>query len=154
MVIPAFQHEPTSSNHLPIWNTAAPQRVHRRTYAQPHPHAPLSDDLTTLQPTRPLKERNNMPTSHELAVDITAASISVTPTAAFSNRHIGPTESDVAAMLRTIGIDSLSDLIAEAVPASILDPGQLTFGPALSETETIGYLRKVASKNKVLTSLI
>jgi len=95
-----------------------------------------------------------MPTSHELAVDITAASISVTPTAAFSNRHIGPTESDVAAMLRTIGIDSLSDLIAEAVPASILDPGQLTFGPALSETETIGYLRKVASKNKVLTSLI
>jgi len=72
----------------------------------------------------------------------------------FAHRHIGPSPSDVAAMLRTVGTDSLDALIAETVPASILDPGQLTFGPALTETETIAYLRTVAAKNQVLTSLI
>src|SRR6202048_2778234 len=82
------------------------------------------------------------------------ASMSISPTAVFSQRHIGPSDSDVSAMLRTIGMSSLAELMAETVPASILEPGKLTFGPALSETETIDYLRTVAAKNQVLTSLI
>ena len=73
---------------------------------------------------------------------------------AFARRHIGPSAPDVAAMLKTIGVGSVEELIAQAVPASILSPGQLTFGPALTETETLAYMRSVAAKNKVLTSLI
>jgi glycine dehydrogenase len=57
-------------------------------------------------------------------------------------------------MLKTIDAASVEELIAQAVPASILAPGQLTFGPALTETETIAFMRKVAAKNKALTSLI
>jgi glycine dehydrogenase len=57
-------------------------------------------------------------------------------------------------MLRIIGVDSLGQLIAETVPASILDLDKLTFGPALSEVEALARLREIASKNKVLTSLI
>ena len=86
---------------------------------------------------------------------ITVEATAVAPaTAGFAQRHIGPSQSDVTAMLRTVGTDSLDALIAETVPASILDPGRLTFGPALTETETIAYLRTVAAKNQVLTSLI
>jgi glycine dehydrogenase len=72
----------------------------------------------------------------------------------FSQRHIGPSDRDVQAMLDRIGLGTMEQLIAAAVPASILDPGKLTFGPALSEPETIAYLRTVADKNKVLVSLI
>jgi glycine dehydrogenase len=75
-------------------------------------------------------------------------------TEVFAKRHIGPSDADVAAMLEVIGAASLDELMEQAVPASILDPGKLTFGPALTETETIAYLRRVASKNKVMTSLI
>ena len=91
---------------------------------------------------------------------------------AFARRHIGPSAPDVAAMLKTIAapsavaiesaiavenaaaVESLDELIAQAVPASILTPGELTFGPALTEPETLAYMRSVAAKNKVLTSLI
>ena len=73
---------------------------------------------------------------------------------AFGRRHIGPSAPDVAAMLKTIGVGSVEELIGQAVPASILSPGELTFGPALTETETLAYMRSVAAKNKVFTSLI
>ncbi len=72
----------------------------------------------------------------------------------FAERHIGPSAADVHAMLATLGVGSLDELIAQAVPASILAPGELTFGPALTEAEAIAFLRGVAAKNKVLTSLI
>ncbi len=102
-----------------------------------------------------------MATAHqavlEAEVEATAtpkSSPTSAPSNAFAQRHIGPSDSDVTAMLRTIGFSSLDQLIAATVPASILDPGQLIFGPALSETDTITRLRGIASKNQVLTSLI
>ena len=72
----------------------------------------------------------------------------------FSRRHIGPSNADVDAMLKAVGVSSLDELIAQAVPASILAPGQLTFGPALTEPEAVAHLRTIAGKNQVLTSLI
>ncbi len=83
-----------------------------------------------------------------------AATATQATSEAFARRHIGPSAADVAAMLKTIDAASVEELIAQAVPASILAPGQLTFGPALTETETIAFMRKVAAKNKALTSLI
>ncbi|HXT79642.1 MAG TPA: hypothetical protein VN702_08760, partial [Acetobacteraceae bacterium] len=37
----------------------------------------------------------------------------------FVRRHIGPSESDIAAMLHTIGAATLDDMAARTVPASI-----------------------------------
>src|SRR5574337_207661 len=40
----------------------------------------------------------------------------------FADRHIGPDRAAAAAMLAVIGVDSLDDLAARALPADILDP--------------------------------
>jgi glycine dehydrogenase len=94
-----------------------------------------------------------MPTTETTETTLAPAATENT-SESFVRRHIGPSAPDIAAMLKTIGAGSVEELIAQAVPASILTPGQLTFGPALTETETIAYMREVAAKNKVLTSLI
>jgi glycine dehydrogenase len=78
----------------------------------------------------------------------------LSPFDGFARRHIGPTEAGVAEMLKELGLGSLEELIAQAVPASILDPNKLDIGPGLTEPETIAYLKTVAAKNKVMTSLI
>ena len=51
----------------------------------------------------------------------------------FANRrHIGPSPSEIAAMLRAVGAASLEALIDETVPAGIRQAEPLEFGPALS----------------------
>ena len=42
------------------------------------------------------------------------------PEAGFADRHIGPDEADVEAMLAALGRSSLDDLISATVPAAIL----------------------------------
>ena len=72
----------------------------------------------------------------------------------FANRrHIGPSPSEIAAMLAVVGAPSLDALIDETVPADIR-AAPLAFGPALSEQGALHRLREVAAKNRVLTSLI
>jgi glycine dehydrogenase len=75
------------------------------------------------------------------------------PNERFADRHIGPEPDDIEKMLATIGAASLDDLIAETIPASIIDT-DLDLPPALSEGETIARLAELASKNVVMTSLI
>jgi glycine dehydrogenase len=73
----------------------------------------------------------------------------------FANRrHIGPSPSEMEDMLQVVGAPSLDALIDETVPASIRQTEPLTWGRALSEQETLWHLKDVASKNRVLTSLI
>jgi glycine dehydrogenase len=72
----------------------------------------------------------------------------------FANRrHIGPSPSEMEAMLRVVGVASLDALIAETVPASIRQARALTW-PALREHELLAKMREVAGKNRVMTSLI
>ena len=71
----------------------------------------------------------------------------------FADRHIGPGPDDVEKMLATIGASTLDDLVAETIPASIIDT-EMALPTALSEDEVILRLRELASKNKVMTSLI
>lgn len=40
-------------------------------------------------------------------------------TDAFALRHIGPRETDLNLMLKTIGVDSLDQLIHETIPSDI-----------------------------------
>ncbi|WGW04784.1 aminomethyl-transferring glycine dehydrogenase [Tropicibacter oceani] len=73
----------------------------------------------------------------------------------FANRrHIGPSPEEMAAMFAELGVSDLSELIDQTVPANIRQKDGLDFGKPLSERELIHRMRAVASKNKVLTSLI
>lgn len=75
------------------------------------------------------------------------------PLESFADRHIGPRPEDVEKMLATIGAASLDELVAETVPDSILDTS-LDLPPALSETATVQRLSELASRNRVIPSLI
>ena len=75
-------------------------------------------------------------------------------TADFIPRHIGPSPSDTAAMLKVLGASSLDDFINKAVPAKIRSKRALDLRPALSERDALSHLRKVADKNQVFTSMI
>lgn len=73
----------------------------------------------------------------------------------FANRrHIGPSPKEMEAMLETLGVGSLDELIDQTVPKSIRQAEPLDWGKPKSERELLFHMRKVASKNKVLTSLI
>ena len=72
----------------------------------------------------------------------------------FANRrHIGPSPSEMDAMLRVLGVDSIGALMEEVVPASIRQERALEW-PALTEHAMLGRMREMASRNKVMTSLI
>ncbi|TMV15173.1 aminomethyl-transferring glycine dehydrogenase [Arenibacterium halophilum] len=73
----------------------------------------------------------------------------------FANRrHIGPSPAEMAEMLKVVGVADLDALIDETVPRAIRQENPLDFGKPLSERELLYRMRKTASKNKVLTSLI
>ncbi|MFN3279251.1 MAG: aminomethyl-transferring glycine dehydrogenase [Paracoccus hibiscisoli] len=72
----------------------------------------------------------------------------------FANRrHIGPSPSEMEAMLKAVGADSLEQLIEQTVPAAIRQSDALDW-PALSEAGLLARMREVADKNRVMTSLI
>ncbi len=72
----------------------------------------------------------------------------------FANRrHIGPSPDEMADMLRAIGVGSLEDLIVQTVPQSIRQAKPLTWAP-LSEHDLLARMREIASRNKVMKSLI
>ena len=79
----------------------------------------------------------------------------------FADRHIGPDQEAIAAMLAVIGVDSLDALAAKSVPAGILDkltngdaPGLDRLPPAASEAEALAELRALADSNTVAVSMI
>ncbi len=72
----------------------------------------------------------------------------------FFERHLGPRESDVAAMLATLGLDSLDALVNEAVPDLIRLPRPLQLPPALSEVEILAELRALSEQNLRFRSFI
>ncbi|QUR69745.1 aminomethyl-transferring glycine dehydrogenase [Mycobacterium spongiae] len=80
----------------------------------------------------------------------------------FQDRHIGLDSRAIATMLAVIGVDSLDDLAAKAVPAGILDtltatgaaPGLDGLPPAASEAEALAELRELADANTVAASMI
>ena len=72
----------------------------------------------------------------------------------FRDRHIGPSASDVEAMLRAIGVESLDALVDEVVPASIRLAQPLELPPAETEHAYLARLRTIAAKNEPFTSHI
>lgn len=80
----------------------------------------------------------------------------------FADRHIGLDSSAVKRMLDVIGVDSLDELAAKAVPSGILDtltagglaPGLDALPQAATEAEALAELRALADSNTIAVSMI
>ena len=72
----------------------------------------------------------------------------------FASRHIGPRERDLDSMLRTIGVNSLDQLIDETIPEAIRLKKEPALAAPVSEYEFSQNLRAIARKNKVLKSYL
>ncbi len=75
-------------------------------------------------------------------------------TDSFAVRHLGPRDSDVKKMLKTIGVNSLDRLINETIPTDIRLKDDLDLPKAMSEIEFAMHIKKLANKNKVYKSFI
>jgi glycine dehydrogenase len=76
------------------------------------------------------------------------------PGANFIPRHIGPTAADTAAMLEFLGSSSLEEFIGKVIPPGIRTKRPLDLKPAMAERTALSYLRGVAERNEVFTSMI
>jgi len=76
------------------------------------------------------------------------------PEEEFADRHIGPTVEEAAAMLASLGVASIEQLIGEALPESIRSARSLDVGPRLSEREALAHLAQLAAENRIVTPLI
>ena len=73
----------------------------------------------------------------------------------FKERHIGTVGADdAAALLQVVGYDSMAAFIADVVPASVYDAGDLGVGEPMSEHEALSTLAQLAAMNTVYRSLI
>ncbi|MEZ0006923.1 glycine dehydrogenase [Flavobacterium sp. 28YEA47A] len=75
-------------------------------------------------------------------------------TDAFALRHIGPRENDLQHMLKTIGVESIDQLIYETLPDDIRLKAPLNLEPAMTEYEYLDHIQKLGNKNKVFKSYI
>ena len=72
----------------------------------------------------------------------------------FKDRHIAPNIDDTNAMLTTLGVGSIDELIEQTVPQKIRLKQPLNLPKAKSETDYLNSLRQTASLNKVFKSYI
>ena len=75
-------------------------------------------------------------------------------TDAFALRHIGPRENDLPKMLKTIGVDSIDQLIYETLPDDIRLKAPLNLDPAMTEFEFANHIQQLGNKNKMFQSYI
>ncbi|AWH74339.1 glycine dehydrogenase (aminomethyl-transferring) [Dokdonia sp. Dokd-P16] len=75
-------------------------------------------------------------------------------TDSFALRHIGPRRSDLPEMLKTVGAETIEQLIFETIPDNIRLENNLTLDPALSEHEFAAHITALSNKNKVFRSFI
>jgi glycine dehydrogenase len=76
------------------------------------------------------------------------------PGANFIRRHIGPSEVETTEMLRHVGAKSLEVFINQVVPENIRIAKPLALTKAKAERTALSYLRKMADRNEVFTSMI
>ena len=75
-------------------------------------------------------------------------------TNAFSLRHIGPRDDDQNEMLKTIGADSIEQLIYETVPDDIRLESELNLDSALSEYDYLSHINELSKLNKTYKTYI
>ena len=72
----------------------------------------------------------------------------------FALRHIGPRESDLQHMFKTIGIENLDQLIHETIPSDIRLKENLKLDEPMTEYEYLNHIQELGKKNKVFKSYI
>ena len=75
-------------------------------------------------------------------------------TDAFVARHIGPRAADKQAMLATLGLGSMDELVDKVVPSAIRAQAPLALDEGCTESEALDRLRALADRNKVYKSYI
>ena len=75
-------------------------------------------------------------------------------TDSFAQRHIGPRKSDLSKMLKTIGVNSMEQLIEETIPEDILLDKKLSLSKAMSEQEYQEHNNLLGKKNKLFKTYI
>ncbi len=75
-------------------------------------------------------------------------------TDAFALRHIGPRENDLQHMFKTIGVETLDQLIFETVPDNIRLKNELNLDAPMTEYEYLTHIQELGNKNKVFKSYI
>jgi glycine dehydrogenase len=72
----------------------------------------------------------------------------------FADRHIGPRGEGYDAILSTVGVGTLDELIDQTVPASIRNSRGMNLPDALTEVEFLSSFANIADKNKVFRNFI
>ena len=75
-------------------------------------------------------------------------------TTKFVNRHVGITAEDLPDMLKTVGENTLDELIDQTIPANIRLKQPLNLPDPMTEREFAEHINELASKNEVFTSYI
>ena len=75
-------------------------------------------------------------------------------TDAFALRHLGPRESDLNHMFKTVGVESFDQLIFETIPDDIRLKNELNLDAPMTEYEYLNHIQELGKKNKVFKSYI
>jgi len=75
-------------------------------------------------------------------------------TDAFALRHIGPRETDLEHMFKTIGVNDMAQLLYETFPDGIRLKEDLQLDPEMTEYEYANHILELGKKNKVFKSYI
>lgn len=77
-----------------------------------------------------------------------------TGTDAYLNRHIGSNKHETEIMLKTVGKDSLQELVLDVIPPEIIRESRISPFAAQSEIEARSWLKSVGSQNKIFKNMI
>ena len=75
-------------------------------------------------------------------------------TDAFALRHLGPRETDLNHMFKTIGVENLDQLIFETIPNDIRLKNDLNLDEPMTEYEYLNHIQELGKKNKIFKSYI
>jgi glycine dehydrogenase len=75
-------------------------------------------------------------------------------TDAFALRHLGPRETDLNQMFKTIGVENLDQLIFETIPNDIRLKNDLNLDEPMTEYEYLNHIQELGKKNKIFKSYI
>ena len=75
-------------------------------------------------------------------------------TTSFALRHIGPSSQEQKAMLNTIGVTDIEQLVYETIPDDIRLKSDLNLASAMSEQEYLSHIYSLSQLNKVFKSYI
>ncbi len=75
-------------------------------------------------------------------------------TDAFALRHLGPRETDLNHMFKTIGVANLEQLIFETIPNDIRLKNDLDLDTPMTEYEYLSHIQELGKKNKIFKSYI